>query len=328
VPDSPNISNLDLSHLVAPHTIADFLDRFWEKVPLLTKTKQADRFQPLLPASDLNAVLELVDRLPSEAIELIGKTQIIGSPRGLREFFIEGATIRIRGIEKFFGPLAEVCKNIESHLGFPTRANLYCTPAKARGFDLHFDTHEVLVTQLIGKKRWQVYEPARSRAENSDNGKITEAELGLLVMEALLEPGDLLYLPRGFVHRADALDEASVHLTIGVHVEAATDSESTIEERAEIFHRTKTDSAVALNHQTRLMGDGELKVYVSADGTMAALARGEKTFWMPVAFAPALRFVAEHKSFCPEELPSQITGNGKLTFIKRLLEDGFLRIAD
>ena len=140
----------------------------------------------------------------------------------------------------------------------------------------------------------------------------------------------MLYLPRGFVHQADALDAASVHLTIGVHVEGATYSESVIEERAEIFHRSKTDSAgatlVAVNQKTKLERDGELKVYVSADGTMAGLARGEKTFWMPSAFAPALRFVAEHESFSPEELPTQITGNGKLTFIRRLVEDGFLRI--
>ena len=186
MPGSLNISNLDLSHLVAPYTIADFLDQYWEKVPLLIKTKQADRFQSLLPASDLDAVLDFANRLPAEAVELIGKMPVIGSPRGLREFFIEGATIRIRGIERFFGPLAEACKNIESHFGFPTRANLYCTPENARGFDLHFDTHEVLITQLMGKKRWQVYEPTASRVANSDNGKIMEAELGPLVIEALL----------------------------------------------------------------------------------------------------------------------------------------------
>src|SRR5205823_1007522 len=36
-------------------------------------------------------------------------------------------------------------------------------------------------------------------------------------IEATLNPGDRLYLPRGWLHSADALGEVSVHLTVGVH---------------------------------------------------------------------------------------------------------------
>ena len=35
--------------------------------------------------------------------------------------------------------------------------------------------------------------------------------------ESLLESGDVLYLPRGFIHSAEALGGVSVHLTIGIH---------------------------------------------------------------------------------------------------------------
>jgi len=34
----------------------------------------------------------------------------------------------------------------------------------------------------------------------------------------VLQPGDALYLPRGYLHAAEALGETSVHLTVGVHV--------------------------------------------------------------------------------------------------------------
>jgi bifunctional lysine-specific demethylase and histidyl-hydroxylase NO66 len=37
------------------------------------------------------------------------------------------------------------------------------------------------------------------------------------VIDAVLRPGDALYLPRGFLHSARALGEISAHLTIGVH---------------------------------------------------------------------------------------------------------------
>ena len=35
--------------------------------------------------------------------------------------------------------------------------------------------------------------------------------------ESVLECGDVLYLPRGFIHSAEALGGVSVHLTIGIH---------------------------------------------------------------------------------------------------------------
>ena len=37
------------------------------------------------------------------------------------------------------------------------------------------------------------------------------------LIEAVLRPGDCLYLPRGFLHAAVALGGVSTHLTIGVH---------------------------------------------------------------------------------------------------------------
>ena len=37
-------------------------------------------------------------------------------------------------------------------------------------------------------------------------------------LDVTLEPGDVLYVPRGWLHSATALGGVSVHLTIGVHV--------------------------------------------------------------------------------------------------------------
>ena len=38
------------------------------------------------------------------------------------------------------------------------------------------------------------------------------------IIETDLSPGDVLYLPRGFVHSARALGGTTIHLTIGLHV--------------------------------------------------------------------------------------------------------------
>lgn len=401
---------LDFSSLVSPYSAGDFLAEYWQKSALLIRGNETDRFQTLLPSIELEAILLMADELPSEAVELVGRTSEIEhekskSPGALKDFFIQGSTIRVKGIEKHSGPLTELCRNIEQELGFPTRANLYCTPAGARGFDLHFDTHEVLVLQLLGRKKWQVYESTfrlpleyvpplsfeddRAALKRARGGRragqdeISKAELGPLALEVTLEAGDCLYLPRGFVHQAEALDEASVHLSIGIHVltwldllavslgrsanrqeslrqalpigwfkdadvrktlasefahrvqlfSQSADLESALDEIADsmIRHRGVESSEVranGLDRDTKLEGRGHLQIYLSNDGNLAGLALGAKVFWMPASLAPALRFVAERKSFCVHELPGQFTDDGKLNFLRRLVKDEFLRIAD
>ena len=43
-------------------------------------------------------------------------------------------------------------------------ANAYCTPAGAQGSAVHHDTHDVLVLQVSGDKRWRIYTPSRRAA--------------------------------------------------------------------------------------------------------------------------------------------------------------------
>jgi len=47
---------------------------------------------------------------------------------------------------------------------------------------------------------------------------ITDDESGQPVNEFTLEAGDLLYMPRGFLHEAWTTDEPSTHVTVGLHV--------------------------------------------------------------------------------------------------------------
>ena len=91
--------------------------------------------------------------------------------------------------------------------------NLYLTPAGAQEFRAHMDGHEVFVLQLDGPKRWEVYKPNYRLPLES---RIADGELGKAVLSPELEPGDLLYIPRGFIHRAHTTDASSLHLTIGV----------------------------------------------------------------------------------------------------------------
>ena len=79
----------------------------------------------------------------------------------------------------------------------------YLTPAGTQGFAPHYDDIEAFVLQLEGKKRWRVYKP-RSKEEtlprfSSEN--FNESEIGEPIIDVILETGDLLYFPRGYIHQ-------------------------------------------------------------------------------------------------------------------------------
>jgi hypothetical protein len=129
----------------------------------------------------------------------------------------EGATIVLQALHLHWHPAAVYCRGLERELGFPVQANAYATPASARGFAVHHDTHDVFVLQVAGTKRWRIYEPLVELPVKDQRWSPALGDSGAPVDELTLQPGDTLYLPRGWPHEAVAQDDDSLHLTIGLH---------------------------------------------------------------------------------------------------------------
>jgi JmjC domain len=132
--------------------------------------------------------------------------------------FDRGATIVLQGLHLNRIPTARYCRALEEALGHPAQANAYLTPRHSQGLPVHHDTHEVFVLQVSGSKRWQVWEPVLELPLKHQHYSADLGESQELVLDIELRPGDTLYLPRGWLHRALTSDEDSLHLTIGVNV--------------------------------------------------------------------------------------------------------------
>ena len=111
----------------------------------------------------------------------------------------------------------------------PVCTNAYATGAgAATSAPPHTDKQRVLVFQCSGRKHWRVWRPPapRTRPERDplarDKGLDVHAldELGEPVIDATLQPGEVLYVPAGWPHTTDTLDcatdDPSIHLTLGV----------------------------------------------------------------------------------------------------------------
>ena len=126
----------------------------------------------------------------------------------------------LQGLQFTDPHLARVANNMALRLDHPVQVNAYLSPPGTKGLELHFDYHDVFVVQLDGSKRWRIWEPLdRTRLPVRGGPEIrrpTLAELGAPALDIELRSGDCLYLPRGFPHAAESLDDASAHLTVGV----------------------------------------------------------------------------------------------------------------
>jgi len=144
----------------------------------------------------------------------------VSSEKVLAEF-AAGATIVLQGLHRTWPPLIEFTRRLVDDLGHPIQVNAYITPASSRGFDPHYDVHDVFVLQIAGEKHWRIHapvhpDPLRDQPWGDHRAAVAEAATHEPVIDAVFRPGDALYLPRGWIHSAEALGGTSVHLTIGV----------------------------------------------------------------------------------------------------------------
>lgn len=130
--------------------------------------------------------------------------------------------------------LGTLCLAALDAFGLPNCLNLYVTgKGTATSAPPHTDKQDVFVLQSVGAKRWRVYEPpppaVKPRADPLARGKAHDGlslnELGAPLIDTVLKPGEVLYMPAGFPHATDTVNTASagvasqadsLHLTIGL----------------------------------------------------------------------------------------------------------------
>jgi lysine-specific demethylase/histidyl-hydroxylase NO66 len=140
----------------------------------------------------------------------------------LVSLFADGSTLVLQALHRVWPPILELCQSLAGELGHPVQANAYVTPPQNQGFSNHYDVHDVFVLQIEGEKRWEIHAPVlesplRDQPWSDRKAAVAARAAEEPLIEAVLKPGDCLYLPRGFLHAATALGGVSTHLTIGVH---------------------------------------------------------------------------------------------------------------
>jgi ribosomal protein L16 Arg81 hydroxylase len=223
-----------LSDLLGDLEADEFFDKYWDQKPVIIR-KASKMCAALCSIEDVEERLTETDiRFPQFQLAMQGRKlskadytrrkswgnhhfdDLIDLPAMYR-LWNAGATIILQSLQTNFPKLIPYMRELETDFHHPVQANLYLSPSNSQAFTAHYDTHDVFAVQVAGVKTWRVWQIPSEQMPLKDEHSPREIEPdGPLLLNEMLEPGDVLYLPRGYYHDARSEAVASMHLTIGV----------------------------------------------------------------------------------------------------------------
>jgi hypothetical protein len=224
-----------LKQLLDPIPAEEFLASSWGKTYRHIPGRPG-KFAHLLPWDQLNLILRQ-HRLDFPRLRLVldGKSlpassylrQTTGGrrktpiprlqPVKFNSQLRRGATLVLDAVDELFAPLEDLAAGLELFFREHVQINTYAGWHTSKGFDLHWDDHDVFILQVTGRKRWSIYGMTRSFPFIGDREPGPKPDKDKPLWEATIEDGDLLYIPRGWWHVATPLNEPTLHLTVGIH---------------------------------------------------------------------------------------------------------------
>ncbi|WP_327028142.1 cupin domain-containing protein [Micromonospora sp. NBC_01740] len=220
---------------------AKFAAAHWGRTPLLSRADELPNragFTDLLSPADAD---ELLSRrgLRTPFLRIAKDGQLVPAARftggggagaeiadqvldeRVLELYAGGATLVLQGLHRTWPALTDFTRELGTAVGQPLQVNAYLTPAGSQGFATHYDTHDVFVLQVDGRKHWRIHppvlpDPLEKQPWGGRADEVAATADGPATLDVVLAPGDALYLPRGWLHSAQAQESSSLHLTVGV----------------------------------------------------------------------------------------------------------------
>ena len=214
-----------LADLVSPLAESEFLELLRRRELVYRPGANGDRYAPLLGWPALRRMIE-VGNYPNKRPDdiRVTKDSIMVPPdrwmtkdkvdaAKLEDFLASGFSIVVVNLNEHVPVLAALCKEITSRtLEVSFVGAVVTSGAGAGAFKIHYDPEDLVILQVEGTKRWQIFGPPVSNpVRNMPKQSPPETEP---FFDEVLEPGDLLFVPGGNWHRCESGLSTSVHLGI------------------------------------------------------------------------------------------------------------------
>jgi ribosomal protein L16 Arg81 hydroxylase len=249
----------DLRRLVDPLTEAQFLTLLRESKLTFLPGSDPRRFETLLNWEALNLLLDS-GTFPLQDLRVLRESTPIPTMLYIKQgrlcstaftnLLDKGVSLICNQLEKHVPALQVLCRNITRRTSEQISAAAVVTSGRGGALACHRDDEDLIILQIAGTKRWQVFGPSVI-AGRPPQGPPT--------FDRVLQPGDFLFLPSGQWHHCENGPHRSLHLSIlivppsGRHLMATLASQLLSDE---IFRRPLTRHS---NQQTLAAHEAALK---------------------------------------------------------------------
>lgn len=212
-----------LAGMLSPYSYDDFFNFIVGKKPLALLQQQQEQRQHLLGPDAKSTLLSnyaaYAEKLTCHIDKALVAPPIAKAVQSEDEFqqliasyHQHGYTVRIPELQNISAPLSQFTRALELLFQNPVGVVCFWSQQNAKA-PIHHDDVDVIVIQLVGNKRWYVSEQPAKLVNQWKS--LAEAPPELAPYQVYdVQPGDLLYLPRGTAHTVESTSE-SVHLSIG-----------------------------------------------------------------------------------------------------------------
>lgn len=124
-----------------------------------------------------------------------------------------GAAVVLEGLDILLPAINQLLEALDQLLPCAlSNAEAFFSQAGNEAYGGHRDSDDVLVIQISGVKHWHVHRPQQRRYMG--NAPLNAAQMGPVMAEFDMKPGDVLYVKAGVPHRCTTPAEHSLHISI------------------------------------------------------------------------------------------------------------------
>jgi 50S ribosomal protein L16 3-hydroxylase len=186
----------------------EFLSKYWQKHPLLIKGGFTEFEDPIEPEELAGLAME--ENIESRLIT--NHNNDWQSYHGPFEEFSklteQHSTLLVQAVDHWHSSAAKLLEPFRFIPNWRIDDLMVSYSTPHGGVGPHLDQYDVFIIQGQGKRHWRVGLPDLNLKQFAQNKSLLQVEQFDAVIDTILEPGDILYIPPGCPHEGYAVENA------------------------------------------------------------------------------------------------------------------------
>lgn len=189
-------------------TEQEFLSQYWQKKPLLIKQGFSE-FEDPLDANEL-AGLAVEESIESRIITNHNNEWLAhhGPFEDFELLTEQNSTLLVQAVDHWHPDAAQLLEPFRFIPNWRIDDLMISFSTPGGGVGPHLDQYDVFIIQGEGKRHWRVGMPDSNLKQFAQNNSLLQVEQFPGVIDCILEPGDILYIPPGCPHEGYAVENA------------------------------------------------------------------------------------------------------------------------